>query len=72
MNMLRMSLQLERTQRVHSALEAAIHNPDTTPARMMKTIKYIYAEMKKVIKNLSCGRSTDDVLHIGHQVGGVC
>ena len=35
-----------------------------------KTLRYITVELKKIVKNLSCDRSTDDVLRIGHQVGG--
>ena len=70
MNLLRMSLQLERALRVQSALEATLRSPDRTLAGYKKVLKHISAEMKKIIKNLSCGHSTDDVLRIGHQVGG--
>lgn len=71
MNLLRMSLQLEQAQCVQSALEDTLRSLDRTPARYKKVLKHISSEMKKIIKNLSCGRSTNDVLRIGHKVGGV-
>ena len=70
MNLLRISLQLKRAQRIDSVSEAALHSPDRTPVGYKKVLKHISAEMKKIIKNLSFGRSTNDVLRIGHEVGG--
>ena len=72
MNLLHMSLQFERAVRVQSAADEAQLSPDRTPAVYKKVLKHISAEIKKIIKNLSCGRSRDDVLRIGHEVGGPC
>nr|ADB85400.1 putative mutator transposon protein [Phyllostachys edulis] len=64
------SYKLERAQRILGASEVAIGNPDRTSAGMLKTLRYVIAELKKIVKNLSYSRLRDDVLHIGHQMGG--
>ena len=72
MNLLRMSLQLERAQRLQSASDDALRSPDRTPTGYKKVLKHISAELKKIVKTLSCGRSRDDAPRIGHEVGGPC
>lgn len=38
----------------------------------LSTLKYIFAESKNVIKNMSCSCSRDDILHAVHRVSGPC
>ena len=47
----------------------AIRSPEHTIPGLLSTLKYIFADLKNVIKNMSCGHSRDDVLHAAHRVG---
>lgn len=64
----RLDEALEGALRVQSASDDALSSPDRTPAGYKKVLKHISAEMKKIVKNLSRGRSRDDA----HQLGGPC